>query len=91
MRDLGKALQSIAAKEKPLVLYLFSREQRVKERVLRETAAGTRCVRCPRGDVRSVRLAAFERAWRAEVHPDESAPASRYNLAVPMTEGVRES
>jgi aldehyde dehydrogenase (NAD+) len=39
-RDLGEALQAIAAKEKPLVLYLFSRERRVKERVLRETSAG---------------------------------------------------
>jgi aldehyde dehydrogenase (NAD+) len=27
-------------KEKPLVLYLFSRDRRVKERVLRETSAG---------------------------------------------------
>jgi len=39
-RDLGEALQAIAAKEKPLVLYLFSRERHVKERVLRETSAG---------------------------------------------------
>jgi len=39
-RDLGEALQRIAANEKPLVLYLFSRERAVKERVLRETSAG---------------------------------------------------
>lgn len=39
-RDLGEALQLIAAREKPLVLYLFSRERAVKERVLRETSAG---------------------------------------------------
>ncbi|HEY4640120.1 MAG TPA: aldehyde dehydrogenase family protein, partial [Thermoanaerobaculia bacterium] len=39
-RDLGEALQSIAAREKPLVLYLFSRDRKVKERVLRETSAG---------------------------------------------------
>jgi aldehyde dehydrogenase (NAD+) len=39
-RDLGEAIEAIAAKEKPLVLYLFSRERKVKERVLRETSAG---------------------------------------------------
>jgi len=39
-RDIGEALQTIAAREKPLVLYLFSRARAVKERVLRETSAG---------------------------------------------------
>lgn len=39
-RDLGEALQKIAAREKPLVLYLFSRDRDVKARVLRETSAG---------------------------------------------------
>jgi len=39
-RDLGEALQKIAAREKPLVLYLFSRDRAVKARVLRETSAG---------------------------------------------------
>lgn len=39
-RELGEAIEAIAAKEKPLVLYLFSRERKVKERVLRETSAG---------------------------------------------------
>ena len=39
-RDLGEALQIINEREKPLVLYLFSRERRVIDRVLRETRAG---------------------------------------------------
>ncbi len=39
-RDLDEALQSIAAREKPLVLYLFSRDRAVQQRVLRETSAG---------------------------------------------------
>jgi aldehyde dehydrogenase (NAD+) len=39
-RDLGEALEMIASREKPLVLYLFSRDAKVKERVLRETSAG---------------------------------------------------
>lgn len=39
-RDLDEALQTIAGREKPLVLYLFSRAREVKERVLRETSAG---------------------------------------------------
>jgi len=39
-RDIGEALRTIAAREKPLVLYLFSRAREVKERVLRETSAG---------------------------------------------------
>jgi aldehyde dehydrogenase (NAD+) len=38
--DLGDALQAIASREKPLVLYLFSRDRKVKDRVLRETSAG---------------------------------------------------
>ena len=39
-RDLDDALQAITSREKPLVLYLFSRDRGVKERVLRGTSAG---------------------------------------------------
>jgi aldehyde dehydrogenase (NAD+) len=39
-RDLAEALQIVNAKEKPLVLYLFSRNRAVIDTVLRETRAG---------------------------------------------------
>jgi len=39
-RDLSEALQTIAAREKPLVLYLFSRDHALQQRVMRETSAG---------------------------------------------------
>jgi aldehyde dehydrogenase (NAD+) len=39
-RDIDDALRIINEKEKPLVLYLFSRERRVIDRVLKQTRAG---------------------------------------------------
>ncbi len=39
-RDLAEALQTVNAKEKPLVLYLFSRNRAVIDTVLRATRAG---------------------------------------------------
>jgi len=39
-RDLAEALRIVNAKEKPLVLYLFSRNRAVIDTVLRETRAG---------------------------------------------------
>ena len=39
-RDIDDALRFINEKEKPLVLYLFSRHRRVIDRVLRQTRAG---------------------------------------------------
>ncbi len=39
-RDLGEALAAIAARDKPLVLYLFSRDRAVQQRVLHATSAG---------------------------------------------------
>ncbi|MGZ7080736.1 MAG: aldehyde dehydrogenase family protein [Thermoanaerobaculia bacterium] len=39
-RDVGEALRIIAERETPLVLYLFSRDRRVIERVKRETSSG---------------------------------------------------
>jgi aldehyde dehydrogenase (NAD+) len=39
-RNLDEAFASIAAREKPLVLYIFSRSRRVIRRILRATTAG---------------------------------------------------
>lgn len=39
-RDLSEALQIVNERERPLVLYLFSRERRVIDRVLAQTRAG---------------------------------------------------
>ena len=39
-RDIGEALQIINERERPLVLYLFSRKREVIDRVLRQTRAG---------------------------------------------------
>jgi aldehyde dehydrogenase (NAD+) len=39
-RDLDDALRAVRSREKPLVLYLFSRDRKVKRRVLAETSAG---------------------------------------------------
>jgi aldehyde dehydrogenase (NAD+) len=39
-RQLDEALETIAAREKPLVLYIFSRDKRVVRRILARTSAG---------------------------------------------------
>jgi aldehyde dehydrogenase (NAD+) len=39
-RMLDEALEIIAAREKPLVLYVFSRERRIVKRILAQTSAG---------------------------------------------------
>lgn len=43
-RDLDEPLQQIAAGEKPLALYLYTRDQATVERVLRQSRAGGTCV-----------------------------------------------
>lgn len=43
-RSLDEALRVIRSKDKPLALYVFSRDARAVERVLRETTAGGTCV-----------------------------------------------
>jgi len=43
-RSLDEAVRLIRSKDKPLALYVFSRDERVVERVLRDTTAGGTCV-----------------------------------------------
>ena len=43
-RDLAEPLEQIAAGEKPLALYLYSRDQKTVDRVLRQTRSGAMCV-----------------------------------------------
>ncbi len=43
-RDLEEALALIAGRPRPLALYLFSRDRRLRRRVLRETSSGSVCV-----------------------------------------------
>ncbi len=40
MKDIGQAIAFINARPKPLALYLFSRDDRIQERVLEQTSSG---------------------------------------------------
>lgn len=43
-RSLDEAVRVVRSKDKPLALYVFSRDERAVERVLRDTTAGGTCV-----------------------------------------------
>ena len=43
-RSLDEAVGIIRSKEKPLALYLFSRDQKAKEKILKETTSGGSCI-----------------------------------------------